>query len=45
MSLTQEINSNNLEIENKNNITLFKTSTLLYSPKLKPEEAIEIPSP
>ena len=45
MSLTQEINSNNLEIENKNHITLFKTSTLLYSPKLKPEEAIEIPSP
>ena len=45
MSLTQEINSNNLEIENKNHITLFKTSSLLYSPKLKPEEAIEIPSP
>ena len=29
----------------KNHITLFKTSSLLYSPKLKPEEAIEIPSP
>ena len=45
MSLTLEINSNNLEIEKKNHITLFKTSSLLYSPKLKPEEAIEIPSP
>ena len=44
MSLIPKINQNNLEIE-KSDISLLKTPSFIYSPKLKPEDSNPIPSP